>query len=95
MVTRPERRDHGRAGDHGGSRGRSRARSAVIKDQFMIMEHRAGNQLAAARAGRGPRAAGDPRGRGPLAAGEPRSRLHSSNGPPAWLAAQAGRGFDG
>jgi len=40
---RPERRDHGLAGDHGGSRGRLPARSALIKDQFMIMEHRAGD----------------------------------------------------
>jgi len=68
---RPKCRDHGPAGDHGGSHGRSRARSAVIKDQFMIMEHHAGDRMAAAGAGRGPRSAG-----------EPRSRLHSSNGPP-------------
>jgi hypothetical protein len=37
----------------------------------MIMEHHAGDRMAAAGAGRGPRSAG-----------EPRSRLHSSNGPP-------------
>jgi hypothetical protein len=50
---RPDCRDHGRAGDHGGSRGRARVRSAVIKDQFMIMEPHAGDRLAAAGAGRG------------------------------------------
>jgi hypothetical protein len=44
---RPKCRDHGRAGDDGGSRGRARARDAVIKDQFMIMEHRAGDCIAA------------------------------------------------
>jgi hypothetical protein len=54
---RLECRDHDLAGDHGGSRGRSRARDAVIKDQFMIMDHRAGD-----RSGR-PRAAGEPRSR--------------------------------
>jgi hypothetical protein len=54
---RLECRDHGRAGDRGGSRGRARARDAVIKDQCMIMEPRAGDRLAA------PRAAGAPRSR--------------------------------
>jgi hypothetical protein len=44
---RPECRDHGRADDHGGSRGRARARDAGITDQFMIMERRAGDCLAA------------------------------------------------
>src|SRR5580658_11280408 len=51
---RLECRDHGLAGDHGGSRGRARAWSAVIKDQFMIMEPYAGDRPAAAGAGRGP-----------------------------------------
>jgi hypothetical protein len=40
----------------------------VIKNQFMIMEARAGDRPAAPAH--------------PRAAGEPRSRLHSSNGPP-------------
>jgi len=44
---RLECRDHGLAGDYGGSRGRARARSAVIKDQFMIMEPHAGDRPAA------------------------------------------------
>jgi hypothetical protein len=48
---RPECRDHGRAGDHGGSGGRSRARTAGIKDQFMIMEPYAGDRPASPRAG--------------------------------------------
>jgi hypothetical protein len=48
-IARPECRDHGRAGDHGGSRGRSRSRNAMIKDQFMIMEHHAGDHPAVAR----------------------------------------------
>jgi hypothetical protein len=52
---RLECRDHGRAGDRGGSRGRSRAWGAGIMVQFMIMEHRAGDRLAASRP---PRAAG-------------------------------------
>ena len=43
---RPECRDHGLAGDCGGSRGRARAGDAVIKDQFMIMDHRAGDRPA-------------------------------------------------
>jgi predicted nucleic acid-binding protein len=43
LRPRPECRDHRPAGDHGGSRGRSRARSAGIMVQFMIMEYRAGD----------------------------------------------------
>jgi hypothetical protein len=45
---RPERRDHGPASDHGGSRGRAPARSAGIKDQFMITDHHAGDRPTAA-----------------------------------------------
>jgi len=55
---RLECRDHGRAGDPGGSRGRSPARTAGIKDQFMIMEPCAGDRPATAGAswhGSGPR----------------------------------------
>jgi len=44
---RPECRDHGRMGDRGGSRGWLRAWSAGVRDQFMIMEHRAGGGQAA------------------------------------------------
>jgi hypothetical protein len=51
---RLERRDHGRASDRGGSRGRARARNAVIKDQCMIMEPHAGDRLAATPPGPGP-----------------------------------------
>jgi hypothetical protein len=40
---RLECRDHGLGGDYGGSRGRARAWSAGIRDQFMIMEHCAGD----------------------------------------------------
>jgi hypothetical protein len=45
---RLECRDHGRAGDRGGSRGRSRAWDAGIMVQCMIMEPRAGDGPAAA-----------------------------------------------
>jgi len=41
---RPECRDHGPAGDHGGPRGRARAWNAVIKDQFMITAPHAGDR---------------------------------------------------
>jgi hypothetical protein len=82
-VTRPVCRDQGLAGDGGGSRGRSRARDAVIKDQFMIMEPRAGDRPAAP--------AGPP---APRSRGTPQSPAQQQR-PPAWLAAQAGRVFSG
>jgi hypothetical protein len=41
---RPECRDHGPASDHGASRGRARAWNAVIKGQFLITEHHAGDR---------------------------------------------------
>jgi len=49
---RPECRDHDLAGDRGGPRGRARARSAVIKNQFMITEPDAGDAAGSPRAGR-------------------------------------------
>jgi hypothetical protein len=51
--------DHGRTGRRGRSGALSRPWDAVIKNQFMIMEHDAGDCLAAAQAGR----AGCARGR--------------------------------
>jgi|HubBroStandDraft_1064217.scaffolds.fasta_scaffold151941_1 hypothetical protein len=42
---RADCRDHGPAGDHGGSHGRAPARTAGIKNQCMITDHHAGDRL--------------------------------------------------
>jgi len=41
---RPERRDHGPAGDHGRSLGRPHARTTAIKNQYKITEPHAGGR---------------------------------------------------